>query len=150
MGVPGRSASRTGREDGLRPRQEVREHRVALAFTSRALVRRLAGSAKATYRNPMNATQTQVDLPVQHADGRFFMEQGGRTLAELIYEMDDQGYAVLEHTHIDEALRGQGVARRLVDAAVAWARRTGTRVVPVCSYARAIFARDRSLSDVLA
>jgi predicted GNAT family acetyltransferase len=87
---------------------------------------------------------------VRHADGRFYVERGGRTLAELRYEMDDEGHAVLEHTRVDDVLRGEGVARQLLDAAVAWARATGTRVVPVCSYARAIFHRDHSLSDVLA
>jgi predicted GNAT family acetyltransferase len=95
----------------------------------------------------MNQAQ---ELEVSHADGRFYVEQGGRTLAELRYAMDDEGHAVLEHTRVDDALRGEGVARRLLDAAVEWARATGTRVVPVCSYARAIFHRDRSLSDVLA
>lgn len=97
----------------------------------------------------MHATHVEGEPRIQHEDGRFYVEQGGRTLAELRYEMDDEGKAVLEHTRVDEVLRGQGVARRLVDAAVAWARASGTRVVPVCSYARAIFARDRSLSDVL-
>ena len=42
------------------------------------------------------------------------------------------------------------VARRLVDAAVAWARETGTRVVTVCPYARSVFDKDASIRDVLA
>ncbi len=98
----------------------------------------------------MHGTQAEAEPRVQHGDGRFYVEQDGRTLAELVYEMDDAGNAVLEHTHVDDALRGQGVARQLVEAAVAWARDSGKRVVPVCSYARAIFQRDHSLSDVLA
>jgi predicted GNAT family acetyltransferase len=98
----------------------------------------------------MNQTHVGTELEVRHGEGCFYVERGGRTLAELTYAMDDEGRAVLEHTRVDDELRGEGVARRLVDAAVAWARATGTRLVPVCSYARAIFHRDRSLSDVLA
>ncbi len=87
---------------------------------------------------------------VQHEEGRFYIARGDRTLAELIYAMDDGGRAVLEHTEVSDELRGQGVARRLVEAAVAWARESGTRLVPVCPFASAIFRRDTSLRDVLA
>ena len=58
--------------------------------------------------------------------------------------------ATIQHTRVDDSLRGQGVARRLVDAAVAWARETGTRVVTVCPYARSVFDKDASIRDVLA
>jgi uncharacterized protein len=87
---------------------------------------------------------------VLHEDGRFYVAQGGRTLAELIYAMDANGRAILEHTEVSGELRGQGVARHLVDAAVQWARETGTKLVPVCPFARAIFLRDHAISDVLA
>jgi predicted GNAT family acetyltransferase len=33
---------------------------------------------------------------------------------------------------------------------VAWARQTGNKVVPVCSYVKAQFSRDPSIRDVLA
>src|SRR5512133_3006248 len=98
----------------------------------------------------MHAESGRSSAEVLHEDGRFYVAQGGRTLAELIYEMDANGRAVLEHTQVSDELRGQGVARRLVDAAVEWARETGTKLVPVCPFARAIFLRDHALSDVLA
>ena len=43
-----------------------------------------------------------------------------------------------------------GNARRLLDAAVAWARTTKTRVTVTCPYAKAQFAKDPSIQDVLA
>nr|WP_083777013.1 GNAT family N-acetyltransferase [Anaeromyxobacter sp. Fw109-5] len=81
--------------------------------------------------------------------GAFYVEQGGRRVAELAYEREGADRALLQHTQVSDALRGQGVARRLVDAAVAWARASGTRLVPLCPYAKAIFDRDASLRDVL-
>ncbi|MHB0964643.1 MAG: GNAT family N-acetyltransferase, partial [Gemmatimonadaceae bacterium] len=48
------------------------------------------------------------------------------------------------------SLRGQGVARLLLDAAVRWARENHTKLSATCAYAAAQFARDPSLSDVLA
>ena len=45
---------------------------------------------------------------------------------------------------------GKGLARKLFDAAVAWARETDTKVMSTCSYSSAQFQRDKSVQDVLA
>jgi uncharacterized protein len=81
--------------------------------------------------------------------GAFYVEQGGQRVAELEYARQGKSRAVLVHTEVSDSLRGQGVARKLVEAAVAWARESGTRLVPVCPYARSVFDRDAALRDVL-
>jgi predicted GNAT family acetyltransferase len=94
------------------------------------------------------------DLSIEHRhaarDGAFVVERGGERLAELTYVMSGEREATLEHTRVSEALRGQGVARKLVDAAVAWARQSGTRLVPVCTYAKKVLEHDEAFHDVLA
>lgn len=40
----------------------------------------------------------------------------------------------LQHTYTPEAMRGRGVAGRLVAAAFAHARENGMKVIPTCSY----------------
>jgi uncharacterized protein len=55
---------------------------------------------------------------------------------------------IVDHTLVDERLRGLGVARRLLDSLVAWARETDTRVLATCPYALAQFAKDPSIADV--
>ena len=92
-------------------------------------------------------------LNVRHEEGggrgAFYVEQGGQRVAELAYSRDGRDRAIIEHTEVSDVLRGQGVARKLVDAAVAWARASGMRVVPICPYARSVFDRDAALRDVL-
>lgn len=94
------------------------------------------------------------ELSIQHADGAhegaFYVEEGGERLAEMTYAKPSPGRAVIEHTTVDDRLGGKGVGKRLVLAGVAWARATGTKLVPHCSYARAVLERDPSLHDVLA
>jgi predicted GNAT family acetyltransferase len=82
--------------------------------------------------------------------GAFFLDRAGVRIAELTYQRADASRVIIDHTEVDPSLRGQGVARRLLDAAVAWARQSGTKITPHCSYATAVFARDKSLHDVLA
>lgn len=93
------------------------------------------------------------ELEIQHEDGdtggAFVVVERGRRLAELSYTRSEPGTVVLVHTEVSSALQGRGVARKLVDAAIAWARRTGTKLVPACSYARSVFDRSPDLRDVL-
>ncbi len=86
----------------------------------------------------------------EHGDvGTFYVETEGGRLAELRYSRTSPQTIVIEHTEVSDALRGRGVGRRLVDAAVAWARRSGTKFVPECAYAKTVFERYPDLRDVL-
>jgi predicted GNAT family acetyltransferase len=98
-----------------------------------------------------NAEAGGLDVRHEEGGGRgaFYVEQGGTRVAELAYSRDRRDRAIIEHTEVSDELRGQGVARKLVDAAVAWARASGMRVVPICPYARSVFDRDAALRDVL-
>jgi predicted GNAT family acetyltransferase len=91
-------------------------------------------------------------LQVQHeeADGRgaFFIEREGVRLAEQTYSRVDERHVIIDHTEVHAKLQGLGVARRLLDTAVGWARATGTRVLATCSYAKAQFEKDPSIRDV--
>ena len=42
----------------------------------------------------------------------------GKIIAEIEYEEDDDGIYNIYHTFVDESLRGQGVASKLVQEAV--------------------------------
>lgn len=81
--------------------------------------------------------------------GSFFIEQQGRRVAELTYGRRSTSLVNIDHTEVDASLRGQGAARKLLDAAVHWARETHTQFTATCSYATAQFARDPSIQDVL-
>ena len=83
--------------------------------------------------------------------GAFFIEQDGKRIAEMTYSGDEAGRVLMiDHTEVDPSLRGQGVPRKLVEAAVAWAREGSKKIVPVCPMASAIFRREKSFADVLA
>jgi predicted GNAT family acetyltransferase len=89
---------------------------------------------------------------VEHAEkghrGAFFILQDGQRIAEMTYNRAGEGLAVIDHTEVHPDLRGQGVARQLLDAAVKWARDNHIKLGATCSYAVVQFARDKSLQDV--
>jgi predicted GNAT family acetyltransferase len=95
-----------------------------------------------------------MDLPIAHTEtggrGAFFIEQEGKRVARMTYSRANDSLVTIEHTEVDPSLGGRGIGRRLLDAAVAWARETNTKLAATCSYARAQFAKDPSIRDVLA
>ena len=55
-----------------------------------------------------------------------------------------------EHTVVPEALRGQGIARELVEFALASARERGLKVVPQCEVFNAYMRKHPETHDLLA
>ncbi len=83
------------------------------------------------------------------AAGSFFVEDAGERKAELIYSWRGENTLVIEHTEVNESLQGQGVAKKLVEAAVSYARNKHLKIIPQCSYARHVMEKDKSYEDVL-
>lgn len=81
--------------------------------------------------------------------GAFYLESAaGERLAEMSYSRTNATLIIIDHTEVDESLKGHGVGRQLLDALVSWARATGTKVIPLCPFANAQFAKDAALRDV--
>ena len=94
---------------------------------------------------------SEVQIEEKGHRGAFYLEEGGERLASLTFSAGPDGKVVmLDHTEVSPALRGQGVARKLVEAAVRRAREKGFKLVPVCPFAKAVFEREPSFNDVLA
>ena len=98
----------------------------------------------------MSASAASIRHAEQGDGGAFLMERDGDRVAELTYRLEDDARATLDHTYVSPDLRGEGVAMQLVEAAVDWARQSGTKLTPACSYARAAFEREQRFADVLA
>jgi predicted GNAT family acetyltransferase len=96
-----------------------------------------------------DANELEVRHEEQDGEGSFFVEPDRERLGELTYSRASPDTVVLEHTEVSPRLQGRGVGRVLVEAAVAWARRTGTKIVPMCPYAKSVIARTPAMRDVL-
>lgn len=87
-------------------------------------------------------------MEFQKETGRIYAEKDGKLIAEITFP-DREGVAVIDHTFVDDSLRGQGVAGQLVRTAVDQIRSRGGKAVPVCSYARTWFDRHPEEADLL-
>ena len=80
--------------------------------------------------------------------GAFFLERDGARLAQMTYTVAGTR-VIIDHTDVDDRLRGTGMGRKLVDAAVQWARKENARLMPLCPYAKSVFDKTPEYSDVL-
>ena len=69
-------------------------------------------------------------------------------VAELNYSMLN-GVMTITHTGVPHALEGQGIASRLTQAALEYARQQNYRVFPLCSFAQVYIRRHPEYQALL-
>lgn len=73
----------------------------------------------------------------------------GQKLGEITWKQVD-GIMHMNHTYVSDQLRGQGVAKRLLDTAAHYARENNLKMYPICSYVVAAFEKSDEYNDVKA
>jgi uncharacterized protein len=81
--------------------------------------------------------------------GIFFIEQDDEIVAELVYSWRGKDRIIIEHTEVDDVLKGKGAGKELVSKSVEFAREKSIKIVPVCSFAKGIFDKTKEFQDVL-
>jgi predicted GNAT family acetyltransferase len=96
----------------------------------------------------VTATSAADDVVHDPAASRFVLRHGDQEIGELTYRRTGDR-AELLYTEVRPDLRGRGLGRRLVDAAVRWARAERLKLTPVCGYTRVVLERTAEYRDVL-
>jgi predicted GNAT family acetyltransferase len=81
--------------------------------------------------------------------GAFVWLENGERLAVMSYTVAGSR-VIIDHTDVDDRLRGKGAGKQLVKAAVDWARADKVQLMPLCPFARSVFEKTPDYSDVLA
>ena len=81
--------------------------------------------------------------------GLFYVEYENEIAAEMVYTMSPENKMVIEHTEVEEVLRGKNVGYELVHAAVEYARHHGLKIIPLCPFARSVINKKPEFQDVL-
>jgi predicted GNAT family acetyltransferase len=76
----------------------------------------------------------------------FVLRVDGERRGFLEFTRPEVGVMRIEYVEVESQLRGTGLGRELVVKAVDFARDAKLRVVPICSYARAVIQRDPGLA----
>ena len=89
-------------------------------------------------------------MEFQIQPGRIYhTDAQGNVLAEVTFPEETPGVLNLSHTYVDESLRGQGVAGKLMQAVVDYAKAHEKLVSPTCSYAVKWFEKHGEYRELL-
>lgn len=96
------------------------------------------------------ANNTNNNLEIKKGNLKFYIgEDESNALAKITFIYKDKDL-VIEHTIVSDALKGQGVARTLVEAVVDFAKKENIKIIPVCDYAKKVLIQDETYRDILA
>lgn len=79
----------------------------------------------------------------------YLKDDQNHMLAVVTFPKQSEGVVNIDHTFVDPSLRGQGVAGKLMEAAVAYFRSANIKAKPTCSYAVKWFEEHPECADVL-
>ena len=83
-------------------------------------------------------------------ENRIYAESDNGTLiAEVTFPPEGEASVCINHTFVDDSLRGQGVAGKLIEAVVEYAKKNDKKIRPQCSYAVAWFKRHTEHAGLL-
>ena len=98
---------------------------------------------------PMEPARVSIEREELNGNHEFVLRVDGERLGFLEFTRPGVGVMRIEYVEVSPELRGTGLGRQLVEKAVAFATESKLRVVPICSYARAVIQRDPALSAAL-
>jgi predicted GNAT family acetyltransferase len=90
-----------------------------------------------------------VKVAVTRDEQEFILHIDDERMGSLDYALPEAGVMRIDYVEVAPELRGSGLGRELVQAAVDWAREGNLQIVPICGYARAVIARDPAMSKLL-
>ena len=82
--------------------------------------------------------------------GAFFIDEDGEWIAELTYFRSGDNQITVDHTEVDEKLRGKGVGEDLVKHVVEYARENGLKIKATCPYAKKVIESTPEYQDIAA
>jgi len=70
-------------------------------------------------------------------DHKFYIgEDEHDPIAEITYKDKDENTIIADHTYVSEQLRGQGIAGKLFNELITFAKEENKKIIPLCSYVK--------------
>ena len=85
-----------------------------------------------------------------HTNGMFFIKDDEGIVCELTYVKKGHNILVIDHTQTRKDLEGKGIASRLLDYTVNYARDKGLKIDPLCPFTEVKFDEIEEYKDVKA
>lgn len=76
--------------------------------------------------------------------GKFYFNHEHKEVASIYYMKRSPGILVILHTEVDKEMQGKNLGKQLVEAVADYARKQKLKIIPECTYAKAVFSRNEA------
>lgn len=89
-------------------------------------------------------------MEFKHENNRIYMDNDqGITIAEVTFPNVKDKVVNINRTYVDDSLRGEGIAGKLMLEAAKQIRKEGKKAILTCSYAVNWFSKNNEYDDIL-
>lgn len=92
-------------------------------------------------------------MEIQHTNnetkGAFKAVEAGKEAGNMTYSWAGTERFIIDHTDVNPGFSGQGVGKKMVLAAVEYARKNNLKILPLCPFAKSVFDKMEEIRDVL-
>ncbi|MEO8534194.1 MAG: GNAT family N-acetyltransferase [Flavobacterium sp.] len=81
--------------------------------------------------------------------GAFEAVEDGKEAGKMTYTWAGDSKFIIDHTEVNEEFNGKGVGKKLVMAAIEYARANALKIIPLCPFAKSVFDKNTDMHDVL-
>ncbi len=81
--------------------------------------------------------------------GKFYIVVDGVQQAEMTYTWAGTDRIIIDHTEVNESLKGKNAGKQMLMKVVEFARNKGIKIIPLCPFARSVFQKTPDIRDVL-
>jgi len=81
--------------------------------------------------------------------GYFEAIEEGKEAGKMTYTWAGDSKFIIDHTEVSPDFNGKGVGKKLVMAAVEYARTNNLKIIPLCPFAKSVFDKVEEINDVL-
>ncbi len=85
----------------------------------------------------------------RESKGFFKAVSDEKEAGRMTYSWAGSDKFIIDHTEVNSEYNGQGVGKKMVLAAVEYARENGLKIIPLCPFAKAMFDKKLEIRDVL-
>lgn len=85
----------------------------------------------------------------QETNRIYLEDEAGKMVAEVTFPDINENSVEINHTFVDDSLRGQGIAGKLMEEVAKRLRAEGRTAVLTCSYAISWFEKNKGYSDLV-
>ena len=82
--------------------------------------------------------------------GFFQALEDEKQAGKMTYTWAGQSKFIIDHTEVDPDFKGNGVGKKMVKAAVGFAKENKLKIIPLCPFAKKIIEKNKEFQEVLA